>query len=289
MEQTFAFENSLGETLTLQYVTAVKGLGLIAPEVPTNKIYGVDGVKVGTRSRPGRVFSLAFDIRQRTAAAAIAEREAITQFFADNEPKRFIYTRDGWEVYLYPVYRTGTFETEIDLVRKLSSVMQFLSENPHLKIDIPITSVATETAALEWPDPDGLEFPYVDDAEVGIEYSTAEQEISITSDAQIISPAFVRFVGPANAPYITNETTGETLALRADAVVDSGEILEIDGDAGTIEIIDDEGERHNAFNYIDDDSDFINLAPGENLIAFGTSGGAVGYIEVGGWEYYEGI
>jgi hypothetical protein len=282
--QTYKFYNG-SSYLELEYVTEGIGLGLAPVEIKTSKIYNQNGVRVNNVTYGARPFSLKFDLNKANAAAVIAERRNIIKFFADNGPKYFIFNRDGWEVYLYPVYIAAQFDTIMDEIRvRTGNILQFIAENPFFKKDIPLSSVATEIPLFEYPSY-GLEYP-----SYGIEYSMTEEEINIPdNEGDVISPGLIRFIGPANAPWVENTTTGERLELKSSMPVDAGEILEVDSEACTVEIIDEGGVRHNAFNYKTDDSDFIHLALGANVVQFGSGGGAIGYIQGGGVEYYAGV
>jgi len=178
------------------------------------------------------------------------------------------------------VYLMGGFETPIASSRLMPSVVQFMAGDPYFKNDIPATSAVIEEPLLEWPE-DGLELP-----EDGIELSATTTKLMVYNNGDVQSDAIIRFVGPAVTPYVENQTTGER--IEVDRELDEGDVLEINSETGRVDIIDVDG-RHNAFNYITDDSEFITLAPGDNEIEFGSAGGALGYIEIRGIERYAGI
>ena len=276
--QRYIFSNGV-ETLELHYVSAVEGLGIPPVDLISTKGYQQDGVTVRNADYQPRVFSLSFGIAGKNYLEATEERRAITKFFADKSPKTFRYERENFSAYLYPVYLTGGYTTDIKRSRLIPGVMQFMAGNPYFKIDIPNTSILLEEALLEWVEA-GIEWP-----EAGVEFSTAENKLTVNNNGDIHADAVVRFIGPAVTPYIENKTTAQR--IEVDRTLESGDILEINSATGRVDIIDSVG-RHNAFNYIGD-SDFITLAPGANNIEFGSAGGALGYVEVWGTEYYAGF
>jgi hypothetical protein len=133
---------------------------------------------------------------------------------------------------------------------------------------------------LEWPE-EGLEIP-----EEGIELSTTTTKLMVYNNGDVQADAIIRFIGPAVTPYIENKTTGEK--IEVDRTLTEGDVLEINSQTGRVDIVEDE-TRHNAFNFISDDSELLTLAPGTNEIEFGSAGGALGYIEIRGIERYASI
>lgn len=279
--QTYKFTDG-SRTIELKYVTAVQGLGSPPVSIATSGVFNQDGVGVNSVWYQARPVMLSFDIRQKNYAAAVAERRALIQFFADKRPKTFLYTRDDWAVYLYPVYLAAPIDTGVDEIRILSASLQFLAANPYLKRDIPFSSVALETAVLEYDEVTGFEYP-----EGGAEYSTAQTAFPVFNSGDVDSPTVIHFIGDAESPYVQNDTTGKRVTITK--TLESDEMLVIDSEARTVQVIDMDGNCNNAFQYLLRGSEFIELVPGENIISFGSSGGAIGYVEVGGAEYYASI
>ena len=277
--QRFIFYSDT-DSLELRYVSEATGLGVPSVDIESTKGYRQDGVTVHGVDYQPRVFSLSFGIAGKNFLAAADERRKVARFFADKKPKKFVYMRDNFTAYLYPVYLMGGYETPIASSRLMPSVVQFMAGDPYFKNDIPATSAVIEEPLLEWPE-DGLELP-----EDGIELSATTTKLMVYNNGDVQSDAIIRFVGPAVTPYVENQTTGER--IEVDRELDEGDVLEINSETGRVDIIDVDG-RHNAFNYITDDSEFITLAPGDNEIEFGSAGGALGYIEIRGIERYAGI
>ena len=283
--QRFYFEDE-EQTIELTNVIDFAGLDAAAPQFSMHKGYKQDGVTMHDVSYDARRFSIQLDIRGDGYEAAAAARRELMAFFGKKTAKRFVYRRGTTELYLEDVYMAAPFETGGRERRTFTGLLQFIATNPYFQRPVTAPSMALETALYEYPE-EGMEF-----IEGGIEYSSVQNAITVVNRGTVPSPALIRLYGAAAAPAITNNTTGQTFALKSDKSIAEGEILEIDSKTARVEIIDDEGERHLAFNYIDDDPDktqFIMLAPGENSISFEVSGGSVGYIEVAGYEYYTNI
>jgi hypothetical protein len=268
------------ESLELKYVSEAEGLGVPPVDIESTKGYRQDGVTVHGVDYQPRVFTLSFGVAGKNFLAAANERRKVARFFADKKPKKFVYMRDNFTVYLYPVYLMGGYETPIASSRLMPGIVQFMAGDPYFKNDIPSTSAVIEEPLLEWPE-DGLELP-----EEGIELSATTTKLMVYNNGDVQSDAIIRFIGPAVTPYIENLTTGER--IEVERTLDEGEVLEINSMTGRVDIIGD-GERHNAFNFITDDSELLTLAPGTNEIEFGSAGGALGYIEIRGIERYASI
>ena len=280
--QTYKFMDGVN-TIELKYATAVQGLGTPPVNIATSSVFNQDGVSVNSVWYQARPVTIAFDIRQASYDAAVTERRALIRFFADKQPKTFVYTRDNWSVYLYPVYLVAPIDTGIDEIRILSGSLQFIAANPFLKNDIPFSSVALETAVLEYADASGgFEYP-----SAGADYSTAQMAFTVFNSGDVDSPTVIHFIGGATNPYVQNDTTGKRVTITK--VLAANEVLEINSEMRTVVVITAAGARNNAFQYLQDCSEFIDLIPGLNTISFGSSGGAIGYVEVGGTEYYASI
>lgn len=93
-------------------------------------------------------------------------------------------------------------------------------------------------------------------------------EALLENDGDVDCPVEIIFHGPAENPQIKNLTTDEFIKINQ--TLQSGERLEITTGFGNkrAEIIDDDGNVQNAFHYLDLESTFWQLKPGDNYITF---------------------
>lgn len=77
------------------------------------------------------------------------------------------------------------------------------------------------------------------------------------------TPVKIEFIGPATNPSVTNETTGEVIQINRELGAD--DILTISTEFGK-KYVRINGD--NAFHYIDLDSSFWSLVPGENILSY---------------------
>ncbi len=83
------------------------------------------------------------------------------------------------------------------------------------------------------------------------------------NSGDVDTPVKIEFIGPATNPSVTNETTGEVIQVNRELVVE--DVLTISTSFGE-KYVRINGE--NAFHYIDLDSSFWSLVPGENILSY---------------------
>lgn len=92
---------------------------------------------------------------------------------------------------------------------------------------------------------------------------------TIINGGHLDAPVQVIFQGPAENPRIINQTTGERIIVNRTLTED--DFLRIDTDPDHISVqIERNGVAEDAYGYIDLDTDFFQLVPGENVIEYGT-------------------
>lgn len=95
------------------------------------------------------------------------------------------------------------------------------------------------------------------------------RKTTILNDGHLPTPVEIAFYGPAENPRITNETTGEYIQVNRSLGED--DVLHITTAFGNkTVVIEHQGERTNAFHYIDLDSAFFELRLGESSISYDT-------------------
>lgn len=83
------------------------------------------------------------------------------------------------------------------------------------------------------------------------------------NSGDVDTPVKIEFIGPATNPSVTNESTGEVIKVNREL-----------GEGDTLTISTEFGEKYvringdNAFHYIDLDSSFWSLVPGENILSY---------------------
>lgn len=92
--------------------------------------------------------------------------------------------------------------------------------------------------------------------------------VHITNNGDAPMPLQIEIPGPVDTPSITNETTGEFIKVKTPIL--ASEVMLIDTRFGHVSVVihSDDGSQRNAFHYIDLNSTFFQLQPGENFLRF---------------------
>lgn len=95
---------------------------------------------------------------------------------------------------------------------------------------------------------------------------------NIINEGDVETPVEIEFHGPAVNPKIINHSTGEFIRIKKE--ITSDEVLYINTAFGKkrVEIVRN-GTRGDAFDYIDLDSRFFSLRPGDNVIEYQSENG----------------
>ncbi|MBN2796236.1 MAG: phage tail family protein [Clostridia bacterium] len=93
--------------------------------------------------------------------------------------------------------------------------------------------------------------------------------IVIENMGHVSTPVWIKFFGPALNPVVTNLTTGEFMKINKELL--PGEVLEINTALGNKSVM---INGVNAFGFIDLDSDFFYLVPGENTLTYDAESGS---------------
>lgn len=261
--------------LELKYVIDVVGLGVAPVELTTSsRALSNDGSVVTNARFVARPFTAEFDIRD---SEGIEEMRRVGEYFGDNKPKTFFTQEDADDEpkCLTPVYLNDAINFDVtDGVIK-NMIMSFIAPDPLFKIIKPNSSEIYDEPSLEFD----LDIP-----SGGVEFSVISSKLGITNNGSRNADTIIRFTGGVNHPTFTNETTGEHFSVSRN--IAASEVLEINSATGRVDVIDSNGVRHNAFNYIGDNDDFITLAKGLNIISYTAISGTTGALEVGIIEYY---
>lgn len=265
-------DTDTSNALELKRVVDVAGLGL--PPVELSQIgSGTDGTVVTNVKYGARPFTILFDTDDDNS---LGEMRRIGEYFADNKPKTFWVQDDGdaEPKHLTPVYLSGAVNFDVTDKSVKEMVMPFVASDPWFKVNRPYTNERFEGGLLEFT----LNIP-----EDGIELSDTYANGRKDNGGHKTADTIIKFKGGADHPYVENLTTGEKLTVSRK--INVSQTLEINSATCRVEIIDADGTRHNAFNYIGDDEDFIHLARGANAIDYGAET-TVGSMEVMSIEYF---
>jgi len=112
----------------------------------------------------------------------------------------------------------------------------------------------------------GFSFPF----SLPVSFGQVGTQITVSNSGNVDTPVLIYFYGEVEEPVIENQTTDESITLTQ--TIDDGDILIINTAFGEKSVmLLSSGEYTNAFEYVDPDSDFWKLQPGDNIVRYTSS------------------
>ena len=272
IDEKLVFTNKEGRSIELgnkepYILMTVEGLGSTTVDNQTQKAPYQDGKTLIDSLLEPRELFITLLIKTEDQETLYEKRQEINEVinpkkgpfsikhvFAGNEKEVQAVVEDG------PNYMTGednrgpTFQvTEISL----------LAPDPFF---YDILKTGETMGILEG----GLTFPLLlnKDNEEHTLFARRGYEVLMENKGDVPTPVYIEFYGAAENPIVMNNTTGEF--IKVNKILESDEKLIINTAFGNkkVELIDGDGNRENAFNYIDLDSTFWQLQTGANMVDF---------------------
>lgn len=265
--QVVTFTNSRGQTITLKgsapfLLSGIDGLGDVDADIQMQRSPFQDGGTYTDSILQTRPLSLEVAIISEDGPVGVSQkRSEIAQIF---NPKlglgRLTYENENGVIEIMavpehvPAFPRGSENRGYTFQK---CIIDLIAPDPYWKsIDNLDQSLTAWIGKFEFP----VEFP--------VQFGERADRATIINVGDEKTPVIIEFTGPATNPIVTNETTGES--IKVNRVINSGDVLEVNTAFGnkTVEIISPNGSRTNVFNYIDLDSEFFQLIPGENVVSF---------------------
>lgn len=227
--------------------------------------YLQDGALLGNGRYTERSVALSFDLESKEAvqtAGQILGKRKITLEILERYPGEDRTER----YYLYPCRTTAP----LSVVRRgkawYSCSVQLSAADPYIQKETEDQTLAQEDARKIYRN-DYLWYP-----EDALVLSANRMEVAVYNEGDADAPMEIRFLGPADQPYILNMDTGEKLGVNQ--VLEAGEYMDISTAYGQkrITITRLDGVTHNAFHYIQAGCVFFQLHPGANRLRYGSAG-----------------
>ena len=271
--QKLTVTNSQGEEFSLgvmkPYILQnLVGISDAPVELLSTRGYQQDGVTPAGQYLEARLVSFSVAVMGDRIQQVFEARRNLVRFFSPKDTFTCTYQND---------YTVKKFACRVDAMPRFSATQDtggmlyqvctvgLVADDPYL-LDPDETSIRM---AIAEP---ALRFPLVFSPSILFGY-LSNAEMSITNPGDIKAPVRIRIHGGTVDPKIENSTTGEYIQVNKEIL--AGEILEIRTGYGNkrVEIIDENGTRTNAFQYIDLSSTFWQLVPGENTVVFTAESG----------------
>ncbi|MGM9924784.1 MAG: phage tail family protein, partial [Bacillus sp. (in: firmicutes)] len=247
-------------------ISSLEGTGNVEAEIQTAKAPYQDGTTaVGVILQP-RVISLGFRIKtdQIETLYELRQRAAsvLNPVYGEGE-LRYEYP-GGVKVIEaipehVPTYPAGSSNRGPTFQK---AVISFYCPDPYWK---DVKSISEPLYAVQGAFTFPLELP----TEMGIQGST----YVIDNKGAFPAPLQIEFSGPSTNPRVTNETTGEYIQVNQTLEANQRLIINTAMGKKVVEIVNQDGTRRNAFNWLDLNSTFFQLNLGENKLTYSAEDG----------------
>lgn len=273
--QSILFTNPAGDTLAISYSAPYFLQGLIGmSDAPVDNLsargYAQDGQSAAGQYLQARPVSFAVIVGGNNMLDAYQNRRRLIAFLNPKDgPYQAVYQNDYMRVtFSCRVSDPPSFESaQAKQSVWKSCAVSLLADDPYL-YDTGETAVVLSIAEPKLL----LPMTFLTG---GITLSTmSNKRATIENQGDVSTPVRIRFEGGSTNPVITNASTDEF--IRVVKAIAATEVLEITTGYGDkrVEIIQPDGSRANAFNYIDLNSTFFELQVGENELVYDASSGA---------------
>jgi hypothetical protein len=247
-------------------VSKAHGFGVPAPRVESSQRPRRHGERDTTRFYAGRILSLEGIARGATTAAAWQAIEDLAAALAlDGAEQVFKFTRSGLAYAERCLVRAATpLEFELQGIRKqIKWAVSLRAADPRFYADTPTSASyqpSTAGSGISFP----ISFPLTFTG-------AAASTMTVTNGGNFPTPPVWTITGPATAPAIRNETTGEQIVTTAALL--AGETLTIDVAARTVTLL---GSTLRPDLIDAAQTDWFELLAGANVIRLLGSGFAAG-------------
>lgn len=268
--QTLVFSNirgtlSFGQTAPY-YLQTIEGVSGLKANIVLQSSPKQDGTTYISSNYSNRNITMTIVIKAANLAALNALKYTVSNIMCPKIKSTLTYTNGAYskivDVYCEnsPVFsqqnKDDCYQTFfISLLSPNPFWVDILEQSDLLKTSLPLMHFY-----LEIVEPYELE-------------SAGEQRVVINNIGDEVTPVVIVFNGPATNPKLTNEATGEYIAVTQTLL--TGETLTINTEFGNKSVIFDDGTTEvNRFGYIDLASTFFQLQIGNNSLFYEADAGS---------------
>ena len=270
--------------MQLPRILSVTGLEQSPSQWQITSGYLQDGALMGDSQYTERNVAINFDLQRKeeiSQVARICGKREITLEILERYPDE-----DKTDRYFLTPCRVSTPLTVTRYgTRWFSCAIQLTAADPYIKKEV-VPQVLSQEDERKIYQNDSL--TYNNDSLV---LSANRLEVAVYNGGDADAPMYIRFLGPADQPYIQNMDTGEKIGVNQ--TLQTGEYMDISTAYGKkkITITGTDGVTHNAFHYIQAGCSFFSLHPGANRLKYGSagsSGAAMAGVQILYNEQYSG-
>lgn len=234
-------------------VTKINGLGSVKTGIRTQKSPRQDGVTVTDMALEPRFVTIEGQILEPDKYRQQEIREQMLRIFRPKTEAKLTLERYG---------TTRTITCVPEIAPEFPSAMQSRIQSFFLSLVCPDpywqAEIESATEIVTWIG--GLEFPLV----FPTQFSTAgEKRINVINAGDVEAPIRVEISAPATNPTLTHVGTGEFIRVKRELT--GNDVLVVTTDFGNKRV---EIDGVSKFNYIDQETTFFSLLPGDNILEY---------------------
>ena len=252
--------------IRVQNIRGIIGLEQAASEWETESGYLQDGAVLGAGRYQERNVTLRWDVESREAVREISRVTGKQVVRLEIEERSAAGERAVYR--LEPCRVSSALRVTAHGQRWFTCSLQLTAADPYIKKEV-VPRVLTGEDAGKVYENDRLYY-----REDVLTVSRNRMELRVFNNGDTDTPMSIRFAGPADNPWLENALTGERIGVNLS--IGDGETVTVHTGYGKKRLLltDGSGVTRNVFSAIAEGSVFPMLHPGENLLRYGSAGGA---------------
>jgi hypothetical protein len=266
--QRIIFTNARGQSVELKssapfLLELIDGLGDVDADIQTQKAPFQDGSTYIDSVLQERAISLQIAILASDTATLLKQRQFFASVFNTKLGKGVLRYENGETIREIeavvdgvPVFPSGR-ENRGPIFQK--ALVNLLCPEPFWLDEFSKSEKMSYILG-------GLSFPL----RLGTSFAQRGFKKNLHNQGDVATPVTIEFYGPATNPVVWNRTTGEFIRVSRTLTETDKLVITTDFGKKSVTIENADGSKTNVFNWIDLESTFWQLIPGENLIEYGS-------------------
>lgn len=256
--------NEKGMSIDIKYsfpyfFQGVSGEDGLKNEISSYSNYNQDGYSISSEKLSYRDIDITGVLRGDTKQEILNRREFLLRVFNPKLKGQLIYEDGGIKRIIECRVEESPKFSDRDVWKQQNFIISLICPNPYWQ-DIYEEGEIIATWIGGWKFKFKLPFRFK---------QKGGPKKNIYNNGHVETPAEIIFRGPAVNPCVINDATGEF--IKVERTLTSDDTLYITTEFGNKKVeIERNGVRQNAFHYIDLDSTFFQLQPGDNMIEYTT-------------------
>ncbi|GIO57926.1 distal tail protein Dit [Paenibacillus cineris] len=262
--QKVTFVNTRGESVVFgssgPYVLQkIDGTANVPADIKSTKSPYQDGSSFVDIQLSDRNISVECFINARSQQELYERRRELTRILNNKMgPGRLVYTNSSRSYVIDAIAEEGAVFGERYVHANLFTV-NFIANDPYWRDENQtVKGLRYEAGGLTFP----LRLP--------TQFAQSSYRGNFVNSGDVDTPVEIWYQGPATNPVVQNETTGEYIKVNYELKETDTLIINTAFGNKRVEVLNSDGTRTNVFHWIDLGSTFFQLAPGNNVLKYGS-------------------